>query len=70
MYLTGSLAQGLDTHVIDLEFVGNPNMSYLVELVAHAEEIIGKKIRYLVFNAGEFEKFATAEEKRLLIWSK
>lgn len=69
VYLSGALAEGKDGKVIDLEFVGKPNMNYLVELVAHAEEIIEKKIRYLVFSEEEFLKFAQSSEKRLLIWS-
>lgn len=70
VYLSGSLAMGKDATLIDLEFIGKPNMNYLVELVAHSEEIISRKIRYIVYSEEEFEKFAKPDEKRLLIWSK
>lgn len=50
VYLTGDLARGLDTNVVDVTLVGTDiDNSYLARLVKKAEELIGKKIRTLVY---------------------
>lgn len=54
VYLTGDLARGLDTNVIDVTLIGNDiDNSYLARLVEKAEELIGKKIRTLVYASNE-----------------
>ena len=55
VYLVGDLAKGLDSHIIDLVFVGDINRSYLVNLTEKAEKLIQKKIRFVVFSNTEFE---------------
>ena len=60
--LTGDYAQGRDSGVIDLIFVGNVNKSYLVLLVGKAESLIGKKIRYLTY---ESKEWSALQEKEL-----
>lgn len=66
VYLTGDLARGLDTNVIDVTFIGwDIDKSYLLRLVHKVEELIGKKIRMLVYNPNEELDIA---HPRLLIY--
>ncbi len=55
VYLVGRLSRGLESPVIDLVFVGNVDKDYLHSLVLKTEELIQKKIKYVVFNDVEFE---------------
>jgi hypothetical protein len=72
VYLTGDLAQGNESEIIDLIMVGNINREYFSELVIKAEKYINKKIRFVVFNPEEFsvkkEKILNMNE--LLLWCK
>jgi DNA-binding transcriptional ArsR family regulator len=66
VYLTGDLARGLDSPIIDITLIGNNiDTNYLTKLVGKAEKLIDRKIRTLVYNAGEE---ANIEEPRLLIY--
>lgn len=72
VYLVGEFARGLDSNIIDLIFIGKIDKSYLVTLVEKAEEMVSRKIRYLIY---EKEEFALGDMKKLkagplLIWSK
>ena len=54
VYLTGDLAQGLDSKVVDVTLIGTDiDNSYLARLVGKAEELIKKKIRTLVYDTDE-----------------
>src|SRR5690554_3107746 len=68
VYLTGDLAQGLDTSIIDITLIGDGDKidgQYLAQLVMKAEKLIGRRIRTLVHDASEdFE----IEEPKLLIY--
>ena len=65
IYLTGDWAKGKESEVIDLCLVGhNLNKVYLLELIEKTEHLIGKKIKYLIYQEHE-----TLEEG-LLIWHK
>lgn len=58
VYLTGDLARGLDTNVVDVTLIGTDiDSSYLARLIQKAEELIGKKIRTLVYNSKEEVKY-------------
>jgi hypothetical protein len=72
VYLTGDLAQGNQSEIIDLIIVGDINKEYFNGLVVKAEEFIGKKIRYLIFNSSEFEEKGNRilGKGELLIWEK
>jgi len=72
LYITGDYAQGKDSGIIDLIFVGNLNKQYLVSLVEKAEKLISKKIRYITYEADEWEdrKSDHAGSKVLMIWEK
>jgi hypothetical protein len=72
VYLVGEFAKGLDNNVIDLELVGIVNTNYLTELIAKAEPLVKRKIRYVIYSP---EEFAALKDKnmgyeKLLIWSR
>jgi hypothetical protein len=49
VYLTGALASGLDTDILDVRIIGSDvNITELDRLVAKAEDLIGRKIRYVL----------------------
>ncbi len=73
VFLVGDLAKGKDTGVIDLLFVGHLDKGYLAKLVDKVEKLIKKKVKYLIYDAQEFELVAKKDgfvEKSLLIWNK
>ena len=72
VYLAGKFARGLDSKIIDLIFIGNIDKTYLVELVEKVEEIINRKVRYLVYASKSEENidWGNFESKPLLLWSK
>lgn len=72
VYLTGELARGSNSNIIDLVFVGNIDKNYLINLVEKAEKIINRKIRFVVYSQDEFaiEKISEKDFTPLLIWSK
>lgn len=66
VYLKGKLATGLDSNLLEIEFIGHPNIQYLSELTLRAEGMIGKKISYSVIE----NEVASAIGQKLLIWEK
>jgi predicted nucleotidyltransferase len=72
VYLVGSLAKGLDAKVIDIILVGDINKEYLLTLIGKAEPIIGKKIKYILYQPKEFatHQQEILAEEHLLIWGK
>jgi hypothetical protein len=72
VFLTGELAQGNDSEIIDLILVGKVNRKYFNELVVKAEKYIKKKIRFVVFDSEEFaeKKSKILEPNDLLLWKK
>lgn len=72
VYVEGELAQGLNTKIVDLIFVGKHiDRYYLTELIEKAEKIIDKRIRYVVFTAREAKSYIDNQAtKPLLIWGK
>lgn len=71
VYLTGALAEGNESEIIDLILIGKIKREYFSELMAKAEKYIQKKIRFVVFDADEFaEKEAKIiSENDLLLWA-
>jgi hypothetical protein len=70
-FVTGDFARGLDTPIIDLVFVGTEiDREYLVRLVNKTEELIKRKIRYIIFGPEEFESYRKTVSNKdiLLIW--
>lgn len=72
VYLSGEFAKGRDNHVIDLEFVGNVNTTYLTDLIQKAEPLVKRKIRYIIYSNKEFEALLLTKNtsEKLLIWSR
>jgi len=70
VYVTGEVAKGLDSKIIDLIFVGNSiNKNYLMELVEKVEKLIGRKIRYITYETHEFDKKVVSKNgKMFLLW--
>jgi len=66
VYLTGDLARGLDTSIVDVTIIGKSiDSTYLAKLVDKAGELIDRKIRTLVYEPDEsFE----IEQPNLLIF--
>lgn len=56
VYLTGDLAQGKNSHFVDLVIVGNIDKIYLHKLIDKVEPLIEKKIRVALFGPTEFRE--------------
>ena len=57
--------------MIDLVFVGESiNKEYLISLIEKTENLIKRKIRYIVFNEFEFESYKKNlnDSEILLLW--
>jgi hypothetical protein len=68
VYLEGKIARGLDSDVIDLMIIGdNIDRNYLGSLVVKAEPLIGRKIRYLVFEAADAEIYVQNHNKEMVL---
>ncbi len=72
VYLSGDLAHGNDSEIIDLILIGKVNREYFNDLVIKAESYINKKIRFVTFSALEFsdKKVRILNEHDLLLWEK
>ncbi len=71
VYLTGEMAKGMDSPLIDLLLVGDPDQRYLIELIGKVEGLIDRKIRYLILSIAEFDATypSHSTEPLLLLWS-
>ncbi len=70
VYLAGSFSRGVDSQIIDLIFVGNIDISYLVQLIQKVEKIIHRKIRYLIYQPDEGKKidWSSFNPLPLILW--
>ncbi|WP_323757888.1 ArsR family transcriptional regulator [Roseivirga sp.] len=68
VYLTGDLALGKDSDVVSLILIGDPDLHYLIQLIKKAEELMPKKIQYLVYSQEEASKMTFDSNHHLLIW--
>jgi len=58
IYLTGDLARGRDSSIIDLILVGTGiDREYLTRKVEQAEELVGRKVRYIILNSDEADEY-------------
>lgn len=71
VYLTGDFSKGKDSDYIDLIFVGPLNREYLLNLIGKAEQLIQRKIRFLLFEQREEKNMIKIlqEQEPLLLWS-
>lgn len=68
VYLTGSLARGMEGPTIDLYVIGEVDRSYLNSLNQKAEKMTGKKIRMGIFTAEEWNPGLLENEDHVLIF--
>ena len=67
-YITGDLAKGIDSQIIDLVLVGkNLETSYIEQLVSKAENMLERKIRYLILTEIQMTDYFK-NKPVLLIW--
>lgn len=66
-YLIGDYAKGKDAGIVDLVLVGAVDKTYLVNLIERAEEIIQRRIRFLILSE-EDKNQIIQEQPALLIW--
>jgi len=58
VYLTGDFARGKDSPVIELILVGvNIDLEYLARKVVQAEDLVGRKVKYIVLEPDRAEKY-------------
>lgn len=70
VFVSGALAKGTDSKIIDLIIVGSVDKEYLLKLVNKAEELISRKIRYMVYSADDMLTEQQLISESLLIWEK
>lgn len=56
VYLIGDFSKGIDSNIIDLLIIGTIDRNYLLNLVEKAEQMVNRKIRYLLYEAEEFSE--------------
>ena len=58
VYLTGDFAKGMDSQVVELILVGKEiDRGYLARKVVQAENMVGRKVSYIVLEPGEAESY-------------
>lgn len=72
VYLVGRLANGLESELIELVFIGDINMPYLEELIGKAEKKLNKKITFICYKPEAFDIKLIRQNgiEPLLIWNK
>lgn len=72
VYLAGDFAEGKDSPIIDLIFIGDIDTAYLINLIAKTEKLINRKIRYLIYTSAEEEECLVNghDPTPLLLWTK
>ena len=68
--LTGDYARGIDSGIIDIIIVGKVDKSELDNYISQAEELINRKVRYLLLNNKEYIKLRNKLKKDgiIIIW--
>jgi predicted nucleotidyltransferase len=70
VFVCGALAKGTDSKIIDLIIVGSVDKEYLLKLVSKAEDLISRKIRYMVYSSEDMLSEQLLISESLLIWEK
>lgn len=72
VFVIGDFSRGIDSSIIDLIFVGHVDREYLLGLISKSEEVIKRKIRYLVYSKEEYEELDKKmfDPDPLLLWAK
>lgn len=71
VFVSGAFAQGKNSQIIDLIFVGAIDQNYLITLIEKVEPLIKRKIRYVIYSDSKsmdsvIESFDTTP---LLLWT-
>ena len=71
-YLVGPFANGENSPIIDLLLIGDLEVSYLTQLIAKAEKMIDRRIRYIHYTVDRWEDTLLEEFQGhpLLLWEK
>jgi len=70
-WLTGSMARGRDEGIIDILLVSDDlDRTYLASITEKAEQLVKRKIRYLVLTPAEAPDFISREDPCVLLWGK
>jgi hypothetical protein len=73
VYISGDFARGINNGIIDLVLVGDEiDKEYLTRLVEKTENLIKRKIRYVIFKIKEFENYIVTQDAAdlLILWKK
>jgi len=72
VYVVGDLADGKDSEIIDLIFFGDIDKNYLLKLIEKAEELIKRKVRYIIYkDLDKLKDLSMITNKEpLLLWEK
>ena len=69
-FVTGDIARGIDSKIIELLLIGNSlDTSYIEQLVAKAENLLERKIRFLIVTEDQLSGYF-GNTPTLLIWRK
>lgn len=69
-YLTGNLASGLNSNIIELALIGeNLDEKYITILVNKARKLMDREIKYLLLTSDQMDYFLK-DRPTLLIWKK
>lgn len=67
VYLVGALSKGQDSPIVDLVFCGKIDTQYLITLISKVEELIGRKIRYIIYESSA--QLEEINKEAFLLWS-
>ena len=68
VYLTGDLALGKQSDIVNLILLGDPDRHYLINLIERVEKLSAKRIQYLIYSKEESESVDFSSRNYLLIW--
>lgn len=71
VYLVGEFAKGRNSKVIDLWFIGKEiDKKYLLGLIEKSEQLINRRIRYIILTNNELKEFSQdkSKDELLLVW--
>ena len=70
VFVTGEFAKGNNHELIDLVFIGEIDKVFLLELLEKSENLINRKIRYVIYSLSEWlsRNLGNDQEKFLLLW--
>ncbi len=68
VFLTGDLANGMNSDLIDVAFVGDIDKVYLLELVEKAQKLLHRKIRFVVYGLNEALPKELIGGNALVLW--